>query len=137
MVRHEVFASRLQRLERYLEILRTLQGYALEQYVADPLVHGAAERYLHLAIECMLDLGNHLIADRGWRTPESYADVLRTLEAQQVMPVELARRLDGMAGFRNLLVHDYLRLEHEEVHRILAEKLDALADLGAIFRAIV
>lgn len=80
-----------------------------------PGAPGSTEGALELQL---LDLGNHL-------------------EEQRVMTAELARHLDGLARFRNILVHDYLRLEHEEVHGIPNERLDAQEELGAVFLEIV
>ena len=101
MVKKDVVASRLQRLQEYLGTLRVVQKIELQKFKKDPFVHGTAERYLHLTIECLLDIGNHVIADRGYRKPETYSEILEILAEEGVVSLELSSRMAGMAAFRN------------------------------------
>jgi uncharacterized protein YutE (UPF0331/DUF86 family) len=133
MVNKAVLGARLERLREYIEILESIQQYDVARFVQDPFVHGTAERNLHLAIECLLDIGNHVIADRGYPKPESYADIFRILAEKEVIPGALFEDLAGMAAFRNVLVHDYLRLDREKVYHILIEKLPSLKKMGSLF----
>lgn len=133
MVNKAVLAARLERLREYFVILESVQDYDIDRFVKDPFIHGTAERNLHLAIECLLDIGNHVISDRGYPKPESYADIFRILAEHKVIPVDLFQELAGMAAFRNVLVHDYLRLDRKRVYRILCEKLPFLKSIGKIF----
>jgi uncharacterized protein YutE (UPF0331/DUF86 family) len=133
MVNKAVLGARLERLREYIEILESIQQYDVDRFVQDPFVHGTAERNLHLAIECLLDIGNHVIADRGYPKPESYADIFRILAEKEVIPGALFEDLAGMAAFRNVLVHDYLRLDREKVYHILIEKLPSLKKMGSLF----
>jgi uncharacterized protein YutE (UPF0331/DUF86 family) len=133
MVNKAVLATRLERLREYFDILESVQRYEVERFVEDPFIHGTAERNLHLAIECLLGIGNHVISDRGFQKPESYADIFRILAQRGVIPGPLYEELAGMAAFRNVLVHDYLRLDREKVFYILREKLGALRKMGQIF----
>ncbi len=133
MVNKNVLAARLDRLREYLDMLKAIQVYPLTDFIKDPFVYGAAERYLHLAIECLLDIGNHVISDRGYIKPDSYADVFRILGDNEVIPAPLCRELEGMASFRNLLVHDYLRLDRQKVYQIIQGKVKSLEQLAAVF----
>jgi uncharacterized protein YutE (UPF0331/DUF86 family) len=42
-----------------------------------------------------------------------------------------------MAAFRNILVHDYLRLDREKVFQIIQDKLPAMKKLGEIFAGLL
>ncbi len=137
MVNKAVLAARLERLRDYLAILESIRNYDVDRFVKDPFIHGTAERNLHLAIECLLDLGNHVISDRGYPKPESYADIFRLLAERDVIPKDLFEELAGMAAFRNVLVHDYLRLDRKRVYQILHEKLPLLKKMGQIFTELL
>jgi uncharacterized protein YutE (UPF0331/DUF86 family) len=63
VVRAEVLRRCLGKLDEYLAILRVLRRYTLEEFVANPEHYGSAERFLQLAIETLIDLGNHVITD--------------------------------------------------------------------------
>jgi uncharacterized protein YutE (UPF0331/DUF86 family) len=133
MVNKSVLAARLERLREYIAILESVQEYDVDRFVRDPFVYGTAERNLHLAIECLLDIGNYIISDRGFPKPESYADIFRILAEREVVSQDLYRELAGMAAFRNVLVHDCLLLDRKRVYGILREKLPLLVDMGRIF----
>jgi len=107
------------KLREYLRILKGLRRYSITQYVANPLVKGSAERYLHLSIECLLDMGNHIISDLGLRKPEDYQEVFIILSEAGILPKPFVRRIAPMAGFRNILVHDYLKIDDSKVYAIL------------------
>lgn len=133
MVNKNVLSARLERLREYLGILVSIQEYDCDRFIQDPFIHGTAERNLHLAIECLLDIGNHIIADLGYAKPESYADIFRILTENQVIPLQLYKNLEGMAAFRNVLVHDYLRLDRARVHQVIKDKTQYLEELGSVF----
>ena len=129
--------TRLERLREYLELLDKVSQFPLERFLQDPFVYGTAERNLHLAIECLLDIGNHIISDRGLPKPDTYADIFRILREHDVIPEILLRELDGMAAFRNVLVHDYVRLDRKKVHDIIHQKLGPMKKLGEIFANMI
>jgi uncharacterized protein YutE (UPF0331/DUF86 family) len=60
-----------------------------------------------------------LIAERGFREAESYADIIDILGEVKAIPKAFAGRIRGMAGLRNILVHDYLEVDPKELRRHL------------------
>ena len=126
MVNPEVVATRLAKLRDYLILLRKLQRYSYKRFSADPFIRGSVERYLHLAIECCLDLGNHLIADKGLRRAQDYREVFLILGEARLLPPRFAKRIAPMGGFRNILVHDYLRVDPRKVYEVLKKHLSDL-----------
>jgi uncharacterized protein YutE (UPF0331/DUF86 family) len=91
----------------------------------------AVERALQVAVEICLDIGRRLIALEGLRYPEDNRDVFQVLAEERVVPKELLPNLLEMAGFRNLIVHDYARIDDAKVYAILKKRLgyfDAFAE---------
>ena len=80
-------------LETYLEKTRAFRKFAREDFIRDDSVHALAERYLHLAMEAVLDVGNHLIADRGLPVPDTFKGVFKTLADAGLLPDSLAAQL--------------------------------------------
>ncbi|MFW5877219.1 MAG: type VII toxin-antitoxin system HepT family RNase toxin [Myxococcota bacterium] len=115
----------VERLERYRAVDR-------DRFVADADTHHLAERYLHLAVESALDIANHIIADQGFEAPETYRDAFAILGKHHMIPGDLARRLQAWAGFRNVLVHAYLDIDHGLAWDAVAHDLEDLRRLAAI-----
>lgn len=114
--------------------LRELQGVDAATYAENKLIHRTVERTLHLAVEACLDIGQHIIARGGFRRPEDNQDIFVVLREQQIVPADLLPQLIAMAKFRNLIVHDYARIDNDVILSILKERL---GDFDAFARAIV
>ena len=131
MVDREIFSRRLEALHGYLHKLRAFREVDEHEFVREPALHDLAERYLHLAVEAALDLGNHWIADRALPTPDSNRDTFTVLERADAIPADLAHRLRGWAGFRNILVHQYLDIDHGIAYRAILQDLRDLEQFAA------
>ena len=127
MVDTEIFSRRLDALDDYLTRLKGLGSAAEADYLAEPVIHDLAARYLHLAVEAAIDLANHWIADQGLRTPESNRDSFTVLEEAGEIEATLAERMRGWAGFRNVLVHDYIGIDHRIAYAAIRDELDDIA----------
>lgn len=110
-------------LARYTAILRGLAALPLEEFEGDPRSYGSAERFLQLAIETTLRIGNHVIAAEGLSQPDTYADVFRVLGEADVLPADFAAQLGPMARMRNRLVHVYDDIDPSYVHAVLGQRL--------------
>ena len=131
MVDRDALSARLDALESYLAELRTLGGRTREEFVREPALHHLAERYLQLACECVLDLTHHVISDQGYRQPSSYRDAIEVLREEGLLVDDLAGRLKEWMGFRNVLVHFYLNVDHGRSYDAIR---DDLGDLDAFAR---
>jgi uncharacterized protein YutE (UPF0331/DUF86 family) len=116
--------ERLLEIDANARLLAELRATPVEAFVREPKIHKLAERCFQVAIECMIDVADHLIAEHGWPRPESARDALLTLGTQGVLPVRFAERIAPMAGLRNLLVHGYLVLDRRQLHGHLSRVED-------------
>lgn len=124
MVDRHVVLSRLAKIREYVALLRKIRGMTSERaFVSDPLVHGNAERYLQLAIQAVLDVSHHLVADLRLGLPADNKELFEQLAAHGIVTAPLSRKLTRMAGFRNLLVHEYLAIDRHRVFAILEREL--------------
>jgi len=63
MVKAELIQRRISKLEEFIHYLLQIQQYDYESFIKKPEIFGSAERFLHMAIESLIDMGNHVIAD--------------------------------------------------------------------------
>ncbi len=84
------------------------------------------------AIEGCIDAGQHVCASEGWGPPQNNGHVMRVLAEHGVLETELGARMARAAGFRNVLVHDYVEVDDEVVLARLAD----LSDLDAFVVAV-
>lgn len=116
--------ARIGKIREYVALLRKIRGLADERrFVSDPLVYGNAERYLQLAIQAVLDISNHIVADMNLNLPADSKELFVMLATHKVLPARLSKKLVSMAGFRNLLVHEYLEIDRRRVYQVLRKDL--------------
>jgi len=133
LIDQDIIVKRLEKLNQYLQLLEQLGKKTEQQFVNDPFVHGNAERYLQLAIQTCLDIGNHILANRATKTPDEYRDIFILLGEHDLLPKTLAEKMAPMAGLRNILVHDYLDIDLKKLYLLLKNNLD---DFRAFAKAI-
>jgi uncharacterized protein YutE (UPF0331/DUF86 family) len=116
----------LDALEGYLAELRSFQSVSREDLIREPALHHLAERFLHLACESVLDIAHHTISDQGYRQARSYKDAMDILCEEGLIDRPLADRLKGWMGFRNVLVHLYLEIDHGRTYDAIQDDLGDL-----------
>lgn len=133
----DLLSRKLSRLQEYVDALRTAEDIDWGKYRSDIRARAFVERYLHLAIEEVLDICNHLVSFQRWREPTGYRDLFLILSEQGVIPRERLATFQNMASFRNMLVHRYERVDDELVFGIFKRRLDDFDEFTALVAAWV
>jgi len=133
VLRIEAIQARLRRLEDVISELTAFSRLDRDSIRASVRDQWAIERGLQLGAEILFDIGDHILVAQYGVSPQDHEDVLEQLFRQGFLSGELRARLKGLGGLRNLLVHDYLRLDPEKVTEFLDR---APRDLGDFARAI-
>ena len=115
--------------DRALQTLKHHQGRPLDALRSDREEQWAVERGLQLCSQNVLDIATHLAASAGRDVPD-YATAIDHLAEAGILPASFADRFRGVAGFRNVIVHGYLEVDLEVVHRVLNERLDDFAEFA-------
>jgi uncharacterized protein YutE (UPF0331/DUF86 family) len=123
MVDRELLLRKLAELELYLKQVSEFRMLTVEQYRTDWKAQRIVERTLQMAFETCADIANHVIADRRLEVPNTYAEAFETLGRAGLLEQGLVEVMTRMAGFRNVLVHEYTAVDGRIVVRILHEHL--------------
>ena len=118
----------LKHLNKYYLHLVDIRQRAYTDFENDAILRGGSERFLQLAIESCLNIGNRLISleqfNKPTDTPETYADIFLQLKSLGVIDGSFCNRLVKMAKFRNRLVHLYWEVDKKMVYEIIRNNLD-------------
>lgn len=126
-----------ERVERLLWAMREalsglseldLRSKGLDGYLEDRVAKALSEHWVRKAIEAALDLGRHIIASEELGIPETYKDIGRILGEKGVISAELARKLMGFAGLRNILVHLYWDIDYTRLYEMASSEIFALEE---------
>ncbi len=116
---------RLERLNECLQKLEPLRGRRLDEFQADAYLRDIVERNLEIAAQCCIDISNRIISLENAPRPRDYYESFMRLGEIGVLPIDFARRLAPLGGFRNILVHEYLDVDW----RYVFDNLQQLDDL--------
>ena len=89
---------------------------------------------LQMAIQNCIDIAAHIISEEGYGVPGSTNDMFYLLEENSYISQEIAEKMVQAVGFRNLIVHEYGKIDLKLVFRTIQSDLNDLYDyLKAIF----
>ncbi len=124
MVNEEVIFRKISKLRGYVDELRRARDISWDSYKRNIRDRAFVERYIHLAIQSVFDIANHVISYEKWEEPETYREIFEVLVAHRVLPEHRLTDFQNMASFRNMLIHHYEKIEDELVFGIFKNKLD-------------
>jgi len=111
--------QRLKRLREYVVHIEEITGTPREKFVSDYREYWVAERGLQLAAEVVFDIANHILAAVFHLYPETNEGALDALHESAVISADLREEMQGLGGFRNILVHRYLDIDEGQVYEYL------------------
>lgn len=124
----ERIKEHLKHLKRYYLLLLDAKKYEKKYFLENPIIYASTERFLHLAIESCLNIGNRLLSIYQFQfpveTPQTYSDIFRQMNRIGIIDDKFTDRLIMMTKYRNRLVHLYWKLDNEITYKILQESIE-------------
>ncbi|MDF1593879.1 MAG: DUF86 domain-containing protein [Desulfobacterales bacterium] len=122
---------RLDELNERLARLAPFREKKRSDFEEDAYLRDIVERNLEIAAQCCIDISHRIISLEKAQKPRDYYEAIIRMGELGVLPFEFARKLAPIAGFRNIMVHEYLSINWDEVHKQLGEADDLIyfADL--------
>jgi len=131
----DIILSKAESIERCVRQIRIY--YALPSdtpFQTDYLRQDAIAANLLRACEQAIDLANHVIKIKQLGLPKASRESFRILADYAILTPDLALRMERMVGFRNILVHQYQKLDISIMIDVIEHRLD---DLLAFTAAIL
>lgn len=122
MLDRERILARLDDLDGYLRELRQVVPLSFEGFRRVETKR-ACQRLLQISVESVIDICGLLVAGLLLGLPAEEEDVFAKLETAGIVSPELGQVLRRMRGLRNILVHEYGRVNDRIVFEVLKEKL--------------
>lgn len=119
MVNQGVVRVKLNGIENNLQRLKEKRNISLAQLKRSADLQDIILHNLQLAIQGCIDLAGHIISDAGWPAPDTLAGLFDVLAAHKIISSGLRDKLKKMAGFRNIIVHEYGSVDLDLVYRVL------------------
>ena len=121
---NERIADKIKELERYLNELAKIRHDSIEEYIGDLKAKSACERYAEIIIEAIIDLAFLSVRDRKLPAPESDLHVFDILSQNKIIQPKLSMKLQDAKRMRNILAHEYGKVDDEIIFHAVKEELE-------------
>ncbi len=118
MIDPQAVQALLQTLSEYTEDLRTYQQLNCDE-AADRNYQSMIRYALQTAIQCVIDIANHLLIGGDLEQPSDSRSAILGLGRHDLLPQDFAQELAGMPGLRNVIVHRYMMVDDELIYQFL------------------
>jgi len=129
VLRPEAIRERLRELDRVLEELSRYRDRSVEEIGESLSLRWTIERGLIAAANLIFDITDHILGSLGAYS-ETYEEGLRLLKEKGVISSGLYSQLKGFGGFRNVLVHEYMRVDIPLLRQNFLKALEVLPDFA-------
>jgi uncharacterized protein YutE (UPF0331/DUF86 family) len=136
MLDQQVIEQHLLNMEDALANLARYENLSVEELEDDLSLVWIVERGLQILIQNALDIGAHILAADIRNDWDDYAEIILKLGQHGIIPKDFSKRIQGMAGLRNILVHEYIRVDVAKLHGFLSQLKDYVEFMSHIQRYI-
>lgn len=129
----EFIRQKVSQAEKYLDEIKTFLKTRDPEISADLKSRYALERVFLLLVEEMIDINNHLLKNLDV-TINDLRSSFELLGEKGILPKEFAIKISPLTGVRNILVHQYEKINFE---LFLKNLRGNLGDFEKYFKAVV
>ena len=123
MVNIEIIKWRLNQLSISLNKIERFEELSLEEYLQDDIIQDVVEYNLFIAINMMVDIATHIVVDNNIGNPETLGEAFNILNKEKYLSDDEAKIYRNMVGLRNILSHEYLKIDKKIIYDILQNNL--------------
>lgn len=113
----------------YAELLK-YKDIKEEEMINNLSIRWIIERGILAGISIILDIGNHILASQYRIYPDTYEDVLKEMFSKGIISQEIYTKIKGMGSFRNILAHEYIKIDPKKVYQNYKKFLEIIPEIS-------
>lgn len=106
-----------------------------ENFANDFMRQDSSLMNIQRACEQAIDLANHVVKLRKLGVPNEARDSFEFLSRDKIIEPELAEKMAKMIGFRNIVIHEYQKLNIDIVIVVIEKNLDDVLKFAEVILA--
>jgi uncharacterized protein YutE (UPF0331/DUF86 family) len=137
MVDRDLIIAKAASVRVHLDRIAARAGADLQVFMSDLDRQDVVSFNLLLSVENCIDIAAHIISENGWGVPGSASEMFYLLEDRGLLDPELTERMIKAVGLRNLIVHEYGKIDLNLLFATVRNNLNDLNSyLSNIFRKL-
>jgi uncharacterized protein YutE (UPF0331/DUF86 family) len=135
MIDKNLMIAKAARVDEHLKRIKMNRSVKLEEFLGDLDRQESVLFNLLMAVQNCMDIAAHVISDDELGVADSTNEMFYVLQENGYLTPELTEKMVAAVGLRNLVVHEYGKIDLTKVYQIALKDIDDLEEyLRAIFR---
>lgn len=126
MVDKNILLSKATAVKRHIKRVIEKRDTSIDAFLNDIDRQESILFNMQMAIQNCVDIAAHIISDEGFGVPGSTNEMFYLLEENGYIKHELAEKMVKAVGFRNLMVHEYGKINLKHVFMFAHKDIDDL-----------
>lgn len=124
--------TRIEEVNKRIRILKKrFKPLSEKELTTNEDLNAAAEHHLQVAIQACIDIAGHIVSTFGLERPSSEtADLFKSLEKEGILAESFTKKMIKITGYRNVVVHDYLKVDRHITYQNIQKGLPNLANFA-------
>lgn len=122
MIDQEMIKNKILRIQDDLSHLEEFKDASIEEISKEYNTHKIVERIIEVIVNEAIDINQHLIVEKGkGDLPFNFRESFLLLAELGVYPENFAEEISKSVGLRNILVHEYQKLDEKIFYNSIQE----------------
>ena len=134
MVDRDVILAKTGAVKKYLKRIQNVSNITLQIFLEDNNVQDIILFNIQLAVQNCIDIAAHIISTEDMGIPGSTNEMFYLLEENTFINNLLTEKMVKAVGFRNLIVHEYGKLDLKRAYNISQNDIN---DLDEFLKEII
>lgn len=126
MVNKDFIKEKISLIQTELSRMSEFSQFSLKEITEDYKKQAIIERLLERIIIRAIDINQHLIVElykKEISPPRTYKETFLKLAELKIYPDEFAQRISRSVGTRNILIHEYNKVDYSKVYSSISDCL--------------
>ena len=132
MVDHDLIVAKVGIIKKHLRRIAEKSKVNFDTFIKDIDRQEIVSFNLQLAIENCTDLAAHIISAEGLGVPGSASEMFYLLEENGFLSQELTEKMIKAVGLRNLIVHEYTKIDLKRLFKIVQNDIKDIDNYVAV-----
>ena len=123
MVDKELILAKASSIKRHCNRIIDKSNVKVDEFKTDIDRQESVLFNLHMAIQNCIDIAAHIVSEEGYGVPGSSNEMFYLLEENGLLERPLTEKMVKAVGLRNLIVHEYGKLDLKRIHLLAQEEI--------------
>lgn len=137
MIDRDILLSKAEAIRRHIKRVIDKRNVDIEAFIKDIDRQESILFNLQMAIQNCIDMAAHIISEEGLGVPSSAGEMFYLLEENGYLDRDITEKMIKAVGFRNIMVHEYGRIDLKQVFQFAQKDVEDLNQyIASIFERL-